>query len=135
MDGEPTVDSSRRSRLAAVDQLSLVAALIFAAAGAVVLAGESLAETDPVILAGVALIAIGVARFVAVPVRSRARRRAAAVPPVDLPLESALTEDQQDEQLEDQHTGQDQRTGQDQHTGQPEPDPARAQAQDQNTES
>ena len=78
MDEESTVESSGQSRLASVDLLSLVSALIFAAAGAIVLAGEPLADADPVVLAGVALIVIGIARFVAVPVRSRARRRAAA---------------------------------------------------------
>lgn len=60
---------------ASVDLASLVAALIFAAAGAIVLAGESLAEVDPVVLAGIALIAIGVARIVMVSVRASARRR------------------------------------------------------------
>ena len=80
MDEELTVESSGQNKLESVDLVSLVAALIFAAAGAIVLAGDSLADIDPVVLAGVALIAIGVARFVAVPVHSRARRRAAAEP-------------------------------------------------------
>ncbi len=80
MDEESTVESSGQPKTTSVDLLSLVAALTFAAAGAIVLAGESLADIDPVVLAGVALIAIGAARFVAVPVRSRARRRAAAGP-------------------------------------------------------
>ena len=75
MNEELTVESSRQNKLESVDLVSLVAALIFAAAGAIALAGESLADVDPVVLAGVALIAIGVARFVAVPVRSRAGRR------------------------------------------------------------
>ena len=70
MNEELTVESSRQNKLESVDLVSLVAALIFAAAGAIALAGESLADVDPVVLAGVALIAIGVARFVAVPVRS-----------------------------------------------------------------
>ena len=94
MDEESTVESSRQPRLASVDLVSLVAALIFAAAGAIVLAGESLAEIDPVVLAGVALIAIGVARFVAVPVRSRARRRAAAQPVEGQPAEDQAVEHQ-----------------------------------------
>ena len=80
MNEESTTESSGQPRLASVDLVSLVAALIFAAAGAVVLAGESLADIDPVVLVGVALIAVGAARFVAVPLRSRARRRAAAEP-------------------------------------------------------
>lgn len=82
MDEEPIVESPGQPeplpRSASVDLVSLVAALVFAAAGAVVLAGEPLAEIDPVVLAGAALVAVGVARFVAVPLRSRARRRAAA---------------------------------------------------------
>ncbi|MCQ3807546.1 MAG: hypothetical protein OXB92_16200 [Acidimicrobiaceae bacterium] len=79
MDEESTVESSAQSRTASLDVVSLVAALIFAAAGAIVLAGESLADVDPVVLVGAVLIAIGAARFVAVPVRSRARRRARQV--------------------------------------------------------
>ena len=81
MNEELTVESSRQNKLESVDLVSLVAALIFAAAGAIALAGESLADVDPVVLAGVALIAIGVARFVAVPVRSGARRRALEAEP------------------------------------------------------
>ena len=93
MNEELTVESSRQNKLESVDLVSLVAALIFAAAGAIALAGESLADVDPVVLAGVALIAIGVARFVAVPVRSRARRRA---------LEAEPPEEQGQEQDQDQ---------------------------------
>ncbi len=94
MDEELTVESSGQPKLASVDLLSLVAALIFAAAGAIVLAGESLADIDPVVLAGVALIAVGAARFVAVPLRSRARRRAAAEP-------AEQQDDQDQDQLQD----------------------------------
>ncbi len=99
MDEELTVESSGQPKLASVDLVSLVASLVFAAAGAIVLAGESLADIDPVVLAGVALIAIGVARFVAVPVRSRARRRVTAEP--------AEHQDEQD-QAKDQDQTQDQ---------------------------
>ena len=95
MNEELTVESSRQNKLESVDLVSLVAALIFAAAGAIALAGESLADVDPVVLAGVALIAIGVARFVAVPVRSRAGRRA---------LEAEPPEEQGQEQDQDQIT-------------------------------
>ena len=93
MNEELTVESSRQNKLESVDLVSLVAALIFAAVGAIALAGESLADVDPVVLAGVALIAIGVARFVAVPVRSGARRRA---------LEAEPPEQQGQEQDQDQ---------------------------------
>ena len=95
MNEESTVESSGQPKLASVDLVSLVAALVFAAAGAIVLAGESLADVDPVVLAGVALIAIGVARFVAVPVRSRARRRALEPEPAE---EAEPAEDQAQEQ-------------------------------------
>ena len=91
MNEELTVESSRHHKLASADLVSLVAALIFAAAGAIALAGESLVDIDPVVLAGVALIAIGVARFVAVPVRSGARRRALEAEP---PKEQGQEQDQ-----------------------------------------
>ncbi len=94
MDEESTVESSGQPKLASVDVVSLVAALVFAAAGAIGLAGESLVDVDPVVLAGVALIAIGAARFVAVPLRSRARRRAAAEP-------AEQQDDQDQDQLQD----------------------------------
>ncbi len=98
MDEDSTVKSSRQPRSVAFDAVSLVAALIFAAAGTVALAGESLSDIDPVVLAGAALIAVGAARFVAVPVRSLARRRAAAGP--------AQQHDEQDQtQDQDQSTG------------------------------
>ena len=99
MNEELTVESSRQNKLESVDLVSLVAALIFAAAGAIALAGESLADVDPVVLAGVALIAIGVARFVAVPVRSRARRRALEA---EHPEEAEPPEEQGREQDQDQ---------------------------------
>ena len=101
MNEELTVESSRQNKLESVDLVSLVAALIFAAAGAIALAGESLADVDPVVLAGVALIAIGVARFVAVPVRSRARRRALEAEP---PEEAEPLEERGQEQDQDQIT-------------------------------
>ncbi|MDE0067334.1 MAG: hypothetical protein OXN44_10760 [Acidimicrobiaceae bacterium] len=68
--------TSPQGKSASADLVSLVAALIFTAAGVIVLAGESLAEVDPVVLAGIALIAIGAARVVMLPVRASARRRA-----------------------------------------------------------
>ncbi|MCY3849323.1 MAG: hypothetical protein OXF75_00795 [Acidimicrobiaceae bacterium] len=64
-----------QSKKSSADLVSLVAALIFGAAGVIVLAGESLADIDLVVLAGVALIVIGAARFVMAPVRAIARRR------------------------------------------------------------
>ncbi len=76
MNEDMTVQTPPKSKSASADLVSLVAALIFGAAGVIVLAGESLAEVDPVVLAGIALIAIGVARIVMVPVQASARRRA-----------------------------------------------------------
>lgn len=107
MEEESTVESPGQSRLASVDLVSLVAALIFAAAGGVVLAGEPLADFDPVVLAGVALVVIGAARFVAVPVRSRARRRAVAEPAEDAPAEDQPAEHRGEH---DQARDQDQNT-------------------------
>ena len=97
MNEELTVESSRQHKLASVDLVSLVAALIFAAAGVIALAGESLADVDPVVLAGVALIAIGAARFVAVPIRSSARRRALAAEPAEEQDQAQAVSQEQDQ--------------------------------------
>lgn len=77
MSEDTTPESATRHKLRSFDSVSLVAALIFTAAGIVGLVGESLADIDLVVLAGVALVATGVARFASVPLRSRARRKAA----------------------------------------------------------
>ena len=100
MNEELTVERSRQHKLASADLVSLVAALIFGAAGAIALAGESLADIDPVVLAGVALIVIGAARFVAVPVRSRARRRALEAEPAE-EQDQAQAETQDQDQITD----------------------------------
>lgn len=76
MNEDTTDQTPPQIKSASADLVSLVAALIFAAAGVMVLAGESLAELDPVVLAGIALVAIGLARIVMVPVRATARSRA-----------------------------------------------------------
>lgn len=93
MNQDTTVESPAQSKLASTDLISLVVALLFGTAALLVLAGESLADIDPVVLAGIALITIGVARFVAVPLRASARRRA---------QEHAQGEDQDQEQDQDQ---------------------------------
>ncbi len=103
MNQNTTPKSSTQHKIASADLVSLVAALIFGAAGVVSLAGEPLAEIDLVVLAAAALVVIGLTRFVVVPVRSRARRRAAAEPA-----------EHQDEQ--DQAKDQDQTQEQDQTT-------------------
>lgn len=90
----PAVKSPAQSKLVSVDLVSLVAALIFGTAGALVLAGESLADIDLVVLVGIVLIAIGAARFVAVPLRASARRRT-------LKHDPGKDQDQQQDQVTD----------------------------------
>jgi len=75
MSEDMSAQTQPQSKTSSADLVSLVAALIFGAAGVIVLAGESLADIDLVVLAGVALIVIGAARFVMAPVRAIARRR------------------------------------------------------------
>jgi len=75
MNQDKTAQAPPPSKSASGDLVSLVAALIFAAAGSMVLAGQSLAEVDPVVIAGIALVALGLARIVMVPLRAITRRR------------------------------------------------------------
>ena len=75
MNDDMTVETSKPGKLALVDPGALVAALVFGAAGLIALAGTSLADVDPVVLAGVTLLVIGIARFVVVLLRARARRQ------------------------------------------------------------
>lgn len=75
MNDDTTMQSSISGKLASADSVSLVAALVFGAAGLIALAGTSLADLDPVVFAGLALLLIGIARFVVVLVRARARRQ------------------------------------------------------------
>lgn len=75
MNEDTTTESSAPPKSRTVDPFSLVAGLVFATAGIVGLIGEPLADIDLVVLAGVALVAIGVGCFVVVLLRSRTRRR------------------------------------------------------------